>query len=60
MTYEIPLAAAGALALLATAGHVIMHAVRDRHFGLRYLRTLVLLGLLGGAALTPLIDHLGG
>lgn len=60
MTYQLAVACAGALALLATGGHVIMHAVRGQRFGASYLGTLVLLGLLGGAALTPLIDHLGG
>lgn len=60
MTYQLPLAVAAALVLLATAVHVMLHGVRDREMDFAYLRRIALLGCLGGAALTPLIDHLGG
>jgi hypothetical protein len=60
MTYQLALAAAGALVLMVTASHAIIHVARGADLNESYLAKLVSLGLLGGAALTPLINHLGG
>lgn len=60
MIVGLPLACAGVLVLLVTGIRAIMYAIRPtevvdpREFG-----SLILLGLIGGAALTPLIEHLG-
>lgn len=59
MSYELALGAAGAILFLVALGRAIMYTVRDGDLDPRLLGTLILLGLLGGAALTPLADHLG-
>lgn len=60
MTYQLALGIAAALILMVTGAHAIIHVARGDGIQPPYLAKLVLLGLLGGAALTPLINHLGG
>lgn len=55
----LPLAVIGAILCTVALGRAIMYTVRDGNLDPRLIGTLVLLGLLGGAALTPLADHLG-
>lgn len=60
MTYQLALGAAASFVMLVSGVSAIRHAALGKAVDEPYLAKLFLLGLLGGAALTPLIDHLGG
>lgn len=59
MTYQLALATAGAVLALVVAGRAIMYGIDRGQLSPSIVGSLCLLGLIAGAALTPLVDHLG-
>lgn len=59
MSYQLALAAIGVILCTIALGRAIMYTLQDGNVDPRLIGPLLLLGLLGGVALTPLADHLG-